>query len=70
MIKVVKNLDRHVICYVNTATWEVTSKYKGQTITTILGVGETLNIERDGTRTDITRISETEFRVKRYLKAA
>lgn len=57
-------------CCGDASTGNVSSLYKGHRTTAYLAIGETFTVERDQTRTDVTRSSATSFEIHRYKKAA
>ena len=57
-------------CCGDASTGYVSSLYKGHRTTAYLAIGETFTVERDQTRTDVTRLSATSFEIPRYKKAA
>lgn len=57
-------------CCGDASTGYVSSLYKGHRTTAYLAVGETFTVERDLTRTNVTRASATSFEIHRYKKAA
>ena len=57
-------------CRGNAATGYVSSLYKGHRTTAYLSVGETFTVERDNTRTEVTRVTTSAFKVRSYKTAA
>ncbi len=57
-------------CCGDASTGYVSSLYKGHRTTAYLAIGETFTVERDQTRTDVTRSSAASFEIHRYKKAA
>lgn len=60
----------HLACCGDAKTGYITSLYKGHRTSTYLSVGETFVVERSDSKTEITRISDSEFRVASRRKAA
>lgn len=57
-------------CCGDAATGYISSLYKGHRTTAYLSVGETFIVERDPTRTEVTRITTSAFEVHSYKIAA
>lgn len=70
MLEPIKDYQQHIICYADAATGLLESKYKKQTTRTWVPIGGVFSIVRDGTATDITRISITAFKVHSYPAVA
>lgn len=60
----------HLACCGDAKTGYVTSLYKGHRTNTYLSVGETFVVERSDSKTEITRISDSEFKVVSHHNAA
>ncbi len=70
MLVPIKDYMEHVVCYGDAQTGEVENKYKKQTTRMKLPIGGSLNIVRDGTETEIIRVSVTKFEVHSYPAVA
>ena len=57
-------------CCGNSETAYISALYKGHRTTAYLSVGETFTIERDNTRTEVTRVTASAFKVRSYRTAA
>lgn len=70
MLEPITDCRQHVVCYADAETGQVESKYKKQITRTILPVGGKFSIVREGTETEIIRISFTAFEVHSFLAVA
>ena len=57
-------------CRGDAAAGYISSLYKGHRTTAHLSVGETFTVERDNTRTEVTRVTTSAFKVRSYITAA
>lgn len=65
-MKPIKDYQNHIVCYGDTKTGMLESKYKKQTTKTYLAIGAEFTITRDTTETVIKRISNAAFKVHSY----
>lgn len=66
----IRDCRDHLVCLLETETGFIESAYKRQKTMTTLPVGGSITIEREGTRTTITRLSEGNFNVESHCIAA
>ncbi|MCI2105514.1 MAG: hypothetical protein LKK00_02165 [Intestinimonas sp.] len=69
-MKKIRDCIGHLACCGDAKTGYITSLYKGHRTSTYLAVGETFTIERPDTKTEITRITDSTFRVVSHPIAA
>lgn len=69
MEEILDCLDR-LVCCGDARSGYVSSFYKGHRTTVYLAIGETFTVERDNTATDVTRVSDSSFSIRRSRKAA
>jgi hypothetical protein len=65
----IRDCSGHLMCRGDARTGFVSSLYKGHRTTAHLAVGETFTVERNDTKTEITRIDDSTFKVKSFQKA-
>ena len=65
----IRDCSGHLICHGDAITGFVFSLYKGHRIIAHLAVGETFTVERNDTKTKITRIDDSTFKVNSFQKA-
>ncbi len=70
MLKPIKDCEKHTVCFVDAETGLLESGYKKHKVKTIVPVGGACTIFRDGTKTEIIRVSVKEFKVYSYLAVA
>ncbi len=70
MLKPYKDCRERCICYADPATGEIEHEYKREKTSTQIPIGGKYRVERDDVITILTRISDQEFTVDSYRKAA
>lgn len=66
----IRDCHGRLACCGDATTGYISSLYKGHRTTTYLSLGETFTIERDNTRTEVTRVTTSDFKVRSYKIAA
>lgn len=69
-MEVIRDCKGHIACKGNATTGDVEALYKGHKTRTRLSVGEVFTVEREGVVTNVTRVSNTAFRVESHAHAA
>ena len=62
-MKTIRDRLGRIVCKADPATGTVETKYCKQTVRFILGIGESMTVEREGIVTTIIRSSTTDFRI-------
>lgn len=62
-MKTIRDRLGRIVCKADPATGTVETKYCKQTVRFILGIGESITVEREGIVTTIIRSSTTDFRI-------
>lgn len=64
----VRDIENHRVCFINTKTGEISTKYKGFSSKFTLPVGGTYSIIRNRTETIINRITVLDYDIKSFKK--
>ncbi len=70
MMQPIKDCKKHTICFADAETGLLESGYKRHKVKTTMPIGGSCTIFRDGTETEIIRISESAFEVHSYPAVA
>lgn len=62
----IRDCKNRLVCKGDARTGLIQSLYKGQRMETRLALGQQLEIERQPTRTTITRVNDAAFQVESY----
>lgn len=65
----IRDCSGHLICRGDARTGFVFSLYKGHRTIAHLAVSKTFTVERNDTKTEITRIDDSTFKVNSFQKA-